>query len=95
MKTKRINFSNGVELFHVDAPVGKDGECHLMQLLCRIETLRTRHEPFIGFLISDYENMAKMYVSALRDCDVIDDYGFCCLISLIDGDGEVIDCVEM
>lgn len=95
MNTKRINFRNGVGVCHVDAPVGKDGECHLMQLLCRIETLRTRHEPFIGFLISDYENMAKMYVSALLDCDVIDDYGFRCLLSLIDGDGEVIDCVEM
>lgn len=95
MKTKQINFSNGVELFHVDAPVGKDGECHLMKLLCTLEVMRNRHEPFIGFLINDYENMTRMYVSALLDCDVIDDYGFRCLLSLIDGEGEVIDCVEM
>lgn len=95
MKIKRINFSNGVGVCHVDAPVGEDGECHLMKLLCTLEVLRNRHEPYIGFLISDYENMAKMYVSALWDCDVVDDCGFRSLLSLIDGDGEVIDCIEL
>jgi hypothetical protein len=95
MKTKRINFSNGIEICHVDAPVGKDGKCHLMQWLCDIEMLRTRNEPHISFLINDYENMAKMYVQGLRDCEAIDDEGLKSLFSLIEGDGEVIDCVKM
>jgi hypothetical protein len=95
MKTKRINFSSGIDICHVDSPVGEDGECHLMKLLCTLEVLRNRHEPYIGFLISDYENMSKMYVQGLRDCEAIDDYGLRALFALIEGDGEVIDCIEM
>ncbi len=95
MEKMRINFSTGIDISHVDAPIGKDGECHLMKFLCALETLRERREPDINYLIGDYENMAKMYVQGLRDCEAIDDEGLKSLFSLIEGDGTVLTGVKL